>query len=180
MSHARKVLNSSEMSRIISRVAFEILESGDCADLLLLGVPTRGVHLAHRLAQRLARVESGFDPARCGVIDVTPYRDDLDARKAAASQITSIPCSIDGKTVVLVDDVLSTGRTVRAALDALTALGRPKAVRLAVLIDRGRREFPIRPDHVGKNLPTAVSERVSVKLTETDGQDLVLVDRVNT
>lgn len=179
MNHARKVLDASEMSRIISRVAFEILESGDCADLLLLGIPTRGVHLAHRLAERLARVEPDFDPAMCGVLDVTQFRDDLASNPSDKPDQTTIPSSLDGKTVFLVDDVLSTGRTVRAAFDAITAIGRPKAVRLAVLIDRGRREFPIRPDHVGKNLPTAISERVSVKLTEIDEIDQVSVNRVN-
>jgi pyrimidine operon attenuation protein/uracil phosphoribosyltransferase len=169
------VLGAEEIRRALTRVAHEILERTDGAsDVLLLGIPTRGVPLARRLAARLAQVEGR--PAPCGALDITMYRDDLRLRPARALGHTDVPASgVDGKTVVLVDDVLYSGRTVRAALDALSDLGRPRAVQLAVLVDRGHRELPIRPDYVGKNLPTSQREIVQVLLAEVDGQDAVVL-----
>ncbi|WP_141013417.1 bifunctional pyr operon transcriptional regulator/uracil phosphoribosyltransferase PyrR [Nocardioides sambongensis] len=171
----RVVLDAGDIHRALTRISHEILEHNKGADdLLLLGLHTRGVPLAHRLAEKIAEVEGrGVDT---GSLDVTMYRDDLRSHPTRAPHKTSLPASgIDGKTVVLVDDVLYSGRTIRAALDALSDLGRPAVVRLAVLVDRGHRELPIRADHVGKNLPTARSERVSVRLAETDGADEVRI-----
>ena len=170
---ARTVLEAAEIRRALSRIAHEILERTSGAhDVVLLGIPTRGVPLAHRLAERLEQVEGRPVPA--GSLDITMYRDDLRLRPARALGHTEVPpAGIDGKIVVLVDDVLYSGRTVRAALDALGDLGRPRAVQLAVLVDRGHRELPIRPDYVGKNLPTSQREIVRVLLAEVDGQDAV-------
>ena len=178
-----RVLGPDEIRRALTRIAHEILESGHGAeDLVLLGIPHRGVPLARRLAEQIARAEGrpeGEDLSDLhGALDITMYRDDLRSNPTRAPSPTRIPrTGIDGRTVVLVDDVLYSGRTVRAALDALSAIGRPAAVRLAVLVDRGHRELPIRADHVGKNLPTARSERVHVQLTETDGTDAVDIFR---
>ncbi len=169
------VLEAAEISRALTRITHEILERTDGASgVVLLGIPTRGVPLAQRLAERLSEAEGRPTPA--GSLDVTMYRDDLRLRPARALRHTSVPASgIDGKIVVLVDDVLYSGRTVRAALDALGDIGRPQAVQLAVLVDRGHRELPIRADYVGKNLPTSQREVVQVLLTETDGQDAVVL-----
>jgi pyrimidine operon attenuation protein / uracil phosphoribosyltransferase len=169
------VFESAEIARALTRITHEILERTDGAsDVVLLGIPTRGVPLAQRLAERLSQVEGRPTPA--GSLDVTMYRDDLRLRPARALRHTAVPASgIDGKVVVLVDDVLYSGRTVRAALDALGDIGRPRAVQLAVLVDRGHRELPIRADYVGKNLPTSQREMVQVLLTETDGQDAVVL-----
>ena len=178
-----RVLGPDEIRRALTRIAHEILESDHGAeDLVLLGIPHRGVPLARRLAEQIARAEGrpeGEDLSDLhGALDITMYRDDLRSNPTRAPSPTRIPrAGIDGRTVVLVDDVLYSGRTVRAALDALSAIGRPAAVRLAVLVDRGHRELPIRADHVGKNLPTARSERVHVQLTETDGTDAVDIFR---
>ena len=171
----RSVFESAEIGRALSRIAHEILErTSGAGDVVLLGIPTRGVPLAHRLAGRMAQVEGNQVPA--GSLDITMYRDDLRLRPARALGHTAVPAGgIDGKIVVLVDDVLYSGRTVRAALDALGDLGRPSAVQLAVLVDRGHRELPIRPDYVGKNLPTSQREVVLVMLTEVDGEDAVLI-----
>lgn len=169
------VLGPEEIRRALTRVAHEILERTDGAgDVILLGIPTRGVPLALRLAAGLAQVEGR--PAPAGSLDITMYRDDLRLRPARTLGHTDVPPSgIDGKIVVLVDDVLYSGRTVRAALDALGDLGRPRAVQLAVLVDRGHRELPIRADYVGKNLPTSQREVVQVLLSEIDGQDAVVL-----
>jgi pyrimidine operon attenuation protein / uracil phosphoribosyltransferase len=169
------VLGPDEIRRALTRVAHEILERTDGAgDVILLGIPTRGVPLARRLAAGLAQVEGR--PAPVGSLDITMYRDDLRLRPARTLGHTDVPPSgIDGKIVVLVDDVLYSGRTVRAALDALNDLGRPRAVQLAVLVDRGHRELPIRPDYVGKNLPTSQREIVRVLVSEIDGQDAVML-----
>ena len=168
---ARVVMSSGDASRALRRVAHEILERNKGpADLVLLGIPSRGVPLAHRLASVIAEVEGVAVPV--GSLDVTMHRDDLRRQPTRTVTPTKIPPSgVDGKIVVLVDDVLYSGRTIRAALEALTELGRPRAVRLAVLVDRGHRELPIRADHVGKNLPTSSSERVHVVLAENDGGD---------
>jgi pyrimidine operon attenuation protein / uracil phosphoribosyltransferase len=171
----KTVLGEAEIRRALTRIAHEILERTDGAgDVVLLGIPTRGVPLARRLAERLSQVEGR--PAPAGSLDITMYRDDLRLRPARALGHTDVPAAgIDGQVVVLVDDVLYSGRTVRAALDALSDLGRPRAVQLAVLVDRGHRELPIRPDYVGKNLPTSQREMVRVLLQETDGQDAVIL-----
>ena len=163
----------TQMSRIIDRLAHQILEKTSGArDTLLLGVPTRGVPLARRLAARIDAFEGVAVPV--GSLDVTPYRDDLSIRGQLSSPPTEVPaCGIDGVRVILVDDVLFSGRTVRAALDALLECGRPASVQLAVLVDRGHRELPIRADYVGKNIPTALSETVRVALSEVDGCDEV-------
>jgi len=173
------VLTAADISRALTRIAHEIVERNKGAhDLVLLGIPTRGVPLATRLAERLAAIEGtpadgAPDPhAIVGELDVTMYRDDLHRHPTRTIGATRLPASgIDGKVVVLVDDVLYSGRTIRAALDAISDLGRPRAVQLAALVDRGHRELPIRPDFVGKNLPTSTSERVSVRLAEVDGAD---------
>jgi pyrimidine operon attenuation protein/uracil phosphoribosyltransferase len=169
------VFESAEIGRALSRIAHEILErTSGAGDVVLLGIPTRGVPLAHRLAGRMAQVEGNQVPV--GSLDITMYRDDLRLRPARALGHTAVPTGgVDGKIVVLVDDVLYSGRTVRAALDALGDIGRPRAVQLAVLVDRGHRELPIRPDYVGKNLPTSQREVVRVLLTEVDGDDAVLI-----
>lgn len=169
----KTVLGSDEIRRALTRIGHEILERTDGGtDVVLLGIPTRGVPLARRLAARLADTEGVRVPV--GSLDITLYRDDLRLRPARTLGRTEVPDrGIDGMVVVLVDDVLYSGRTVRAALDALNDIGRPRAVQLAVLVDRGHRELPIRPDYVGKNLPTAKRELVRVLLTETDGEDAV-------
>jgi pyrimidine operon attenuation protein/uracil phosphoribosyltransferase len=174
---AKAVLEADEIRRALTRIAHEILERTNGADdVVLLGIPTRGVPLARRLAERLAQVEG--HPVPAGSLDITMYRDDLRLRPARALGHTEVPASgIDDKVVVLVDDVLYSGRTVRAALDALGDIGRPRAVQLAVLVDRGHRELPIRADYVGKNLPTSRQEVVRVLLTEVDGQDAVIIGR---
>ena len=172
------VLGAPEISRALTRIAHELLERNRGADdLVLLGIPTRGLPLAERLARRVAAVEPGVDPAgMVGVLDVTMYRDDLSRHPTRPIGTTRLPASgIDGRVVVLVDDVLYSGRTIRAALDAINDLGRPRAVQLAALVDRGHRELPIRADYVGKNLPTAQTERVRVLLEEIDGRDAVLI-----
>lgn len=172
----RTVLLEADIARALTRIAHEILESNKGPEgLVLLGIPTRGVTLAERLAALIERF-SGVRVA-AGQLDVTNFRDDLDLQPARTAHPTIIPDGgIDGRTVVLVDDVLFSGRSIRAALDALGDIGRPAAVRLAVLVDRGHRELPIRPDFVGKNLPSARRERVNVALTEVDGVDEVAID----
>lgn len=168
------LLQPADMTRALTRIAHEILEANKGAsDLVLLGIPTRGVAIAHRIAQALTDIDGAVVPV--GSLDVTMYRDDLMSNPTRATASTDIPVDIDGKTVVLVDDVLYSGRTVRAALDALNGLGRPAIVRLAVLIDRGHRELPIRADYVGKNVPSAHSERINVKVANIDGEDLVTI-----
>jgi pyrimidine operon attenuation protein / uracil phosphoribosyltransferase len=172
---ARLVLQQADITRALTRISHEILESNrGASDLVLLGIPTRGVILARRIAGILDGIEPGA--ATIGALDVTMYRDDLSRNVTRTPAPTAIPAGgIDGKTVVLVDDVLYSGRTIRAALDALNDIGRPRAVRLATLVDRGHRELPIRADFVGKNLPTSTSERINVRLVETDGADEVSI-----
>ena len=171
----RVVFSESDIDRTIRRIAHEIIEAiPDTNDLVLLGIPTRGSILAERLAAHIQVLQGTEVP--CGALDVTLYRDDLNQGGHRVPSPTSVPPGgIDDRVVVLVDDVLYSGRTVRAALDAITAIGRPRAVRLAVLVDRGHRELPIRADHVGKNLPSHHDERISVKLLETDGVEEVQV-----
>ncbi|MBX6371516.1 MAG: bifunctional pyr operon transcriptional regulator/uracil phosphoribosyltransferase PyrR [Acidothermus sp.] len=171
----RRVLDAADIRRAVTRIAHEMLErTKGGADVLLLGIPTRGVPLARRLAARMSEVEGRAIPV--GSLDVTMYRDDLRLRPARALGPTEIPArGVDGAIVVLVDDVLFSGRTIRAALDALHEVGRPRIVQLAVLVDRGHRELPIKADYVGKNLPTALGEQVAVRLEEIDGFDAVLI-----
>jgi pyrimidine operon attenuation protein/uracil phosphoribosyltransferase len=172
---ARPVLEPADVGRALTRIAHEIVERNHgAADVVVLGIPTRGVALARRIGERIVAVEGTTVPV--GSLDVTMYRDDLRLRGVRPLESTDIPADgVDGKVVVLVDDVLFSGRTVRAALDALSDLGRPRAVQLAVLVDRGHRELPIRADYVGKNIPTSLRETVHVQLTETDGRDAVLL-----
>ena len=181
---ARTVLSSDDIDRAVTRIAHEILESNTAlqksgtSNLVLLGIPTRGVLLAERIAKVIARTEPGVDVAQLlGRLDITMYRDDLGSNPTRAVTETAIPAQgIDDKVVVLVDDVLFSGRTIRAALDALNDFGRPRAVKLAVLVDRGHRELPIRADFVGKNLPTAREERIRVNLTESDSENSVVIE----
>lgn len=171
----RVVLESAEISRALTRISHEIIEANKGVDgLVLVGIPTRGTFLAERIAATISRIEGRNVPV--GSLDVTMYRDDLAQHPTRAPQPTDMPVAgVDDMTVVLVDDVLYSGRTVRAALDALNDHGRPKAVRLAALIDRGHRELPIRADYIGKNLPSAKHERISVRLAEHDGLDEVTI-----
>jgi pyrimidine operon attenuation protein/uracil phosphoribosyltransferase len=171
---SRIVLDGPDITRALTRITHEILERNrGSADLLLLGIPTRGVNLAQRIATRMSEVEGRTITA--GALDVTMYRDDLRLRPARSLEHTDIPDDVDDKIVVLIDDVLFSGRTIRAALDALNDVGRPRAVQLAVLVDRGHRELPIRADFVGKNLPTSLSEKVRVRLAETVDTDGVTI-----
>ena len=172
----KNILSDADLARIVDRIAHQVLEKTDGArDTILLGIPTRGVPLSLRLAARIRAFE---DVAiATGILDVTLYRDDLRLRGARAVGPTDLPSGgIDGRRVILVDDVLYSGRTIRAALDALADLGRPRSVQLAVLVDRGHRELPIRADYVGKNIPTSLEENVRVLLSETDGRDAVLLE----
>ncbi|WP_375431604.1 bifunctional pyr operon transcriptional regulator/uracil phosphoribosyltransferase PyrR [uncultured Friedmanniella sp.] len=167
-------MDADQITRTCARMAHQVLEGNrGAAGLVVLGIPTRGVTLAERLAAAMTEVEGVAIPV--GALDITLYRDDLRRHPTRAVGRSRLPTSVDDAVVVLVDDVLFSGRTVRAALDALGDLGRPRAVRLAVLVDRGHRELPIRADHVGKNIPTRTDERVSVRLTEVDGVDEVTI-----
>ena len=170
-----RLLDAGEIRRAVTRIAHEVLEKNKGAEgLALVGIAARGDDLARRLASEIARIEGAKVPV--GVLDITFYRDDIGMR-AEAPEVheTRIDFDITGKMVVLVDDVLFTGRTIRAALDALVDFGRPEAIQLAVLVDRGHRELPIRADYVGKNVPTRKDEEVQVRLAETDGEDAVVV-----
>jgi pyrimidine operon attenuation protein/uracil phosphoribosyltransferase len=169
------IVTSADLARMVDRIAHQILEkTGGARDSILLGVPTRGVPLARRLASRIRAFEGIEVPV--GALDVTLYRDDLRLRGARAVGRTEVPAGgIDARRVIIVDDVLYSGRTVRAALDALADLGRPRVVQLAVLVDRGHRELPIRADYVGKNVPTSVDELVRVRLAEVDGVDEIRI-----
>jgi pyrimidine operon attenuation protein / uracil phosphoribosyltransferase len=179
MSGPAMVLDGADVGRALVRIAHEIVERNKGTDgLLVVGIHTRGVPLARRLAAKLAEIEGRHVPA--GALDVAMYRDDIGMRPPQATHDTELPFDLAGKVVVLVDDVLYTGRTVRAALDALTDFGRPRAIQLAVLVDRGHRELPLRADYVGKNLPTAPGQAVRVQLAETDGSDGVIVEEPTT
>lgn len=171
------VCDAADLHRMLTRISHEIIEAAKGArNLVLLGIPTRGTVLARRIADRIEAAEGVAVPV--GSLDVTMYRDDINLRPARALGRTDIPSTgLDGRIVVLVDDVLFSGRTVRAALDAITDIGRPTAVRLAVIVDRGHRELPIRADHVGKNLPTHRGESVRMRLAETDGVDEIVLVR---
>ena len=177
----RTVLDADALSRTLSRIAHEIIEGNpELDEVALVGIQTRGVPITHRLA-RLIEERAGVEPA-LGAVDITFYRDDVSVRGGEAPlaaqpvvRATQLDFPLEGRTVVLVDDVLYTGRTIRAAIDAVFDYGRPARVQLAVLVDRGHRELPIRPDYVGKNLPTARGERIQVQLVEVDELDAVLL-----
>ena len=177
-AEGRTVLDARDISRALTRIAHEVLERNKgSADLVLLGIPTRGLPLARRLAASIAQVEPALDAGSLvGSLDVTMYRDDLHRHPTRSIGSTDVPAGgVDDRTVVLVDDVLFSGRTIRAALDAMNDVGRPRAVQLAVLVDRGHRELPIRADFVGKNLPTSLAESVAVRLAEFDDVDAVSI-----
>ncbi|EEH63383.1 phosphoribosyl transferase domain protein [Gleimia coleocanis DSM 15436] len=178
-SRQKTVLNEDEIGRALTRLSYEIIEYSDALDdLVILGIPTRGEVLAKRIGAKISSITE--KPINVGTLDITLYRDDLAAKPTRTPHPTSIPADgIAGKRVVLVDDVLYTGRTVKAAFDALFALGRPAIVQLAVLVDRGHRELPIRPDFVGKNLPTSRSEQVLINCVEIDDIDSVVIEEKN-
>lgn len=170
------VLPAPDISRALTRISHEILErNAGSSTITLLGIPTRGAHLAKRIAEIISKIESV--PVQIGTLDITLHRDDLRMRPPRALMPTMIPSlGVEDRNVILVDDVLYSGRTIRAALDALGEIGRPKSVQLAILVDRGHRELPIRADYVGKNIPTSASQSVIVHLTELDGADEVLIE----
>ncbi len=169
-----RVMDAGDVARALRRMAHEIVERNKGGDVVLVGIQTRGVPLAERLARLIGEIEGRDVPV--GALDIGLYRDDLAAHPMKELAETTLPVDVGGRVVVLVDDVLYTGRTIRAALDALTDFGRPAAVQLAVLVDRGHRQLPIRPDFVGKNLPTAAHERVRVSVSEIDGTDEVAIE----
>jgi pyrimidine operon attenuation protein/uracil phosphoribosyltransferase len=171
----RSVMSGEDMARALRRIAHEIIEKNrGVDDLVVVGIRTRGGPLAARLVDLLAEIESTEIPL--GIVDIGMYRDDIDTRPRTELGPTELPGSIDGKTIILVDDVLYTGRTIRAALDTLADIGRASVIQLAVVVDRGHRELPIRADFVGKNLPTSRSEHVTVKVAEIDGEDGVWIE----
>jgi len=170
----KQLLGADDIRRAVARLAHEVVERNEgVQSLVLVGLRTRGFPLARRLQQRILEFEGAAVPL--GELDITLYRDDVHQRAPRALNPTSIPVDISDKTVILVDDVLYTGRTIRAALDALIDLGRPRAIQLVCLVDRGHRELPIRPDYVGKNVPTSRHEKVAVRLEEVDGVDEVVL-----
>ena len=173
---SRQVMDARAIERALVRVAHEILERNkDTEQLAFVGIRSRGVHLAERIRRAIQEIEAGT-LVPFGVVDITLYRDDLDrGLQNPVVQGTDIPFAVDGRRILLVDDVLFTGRTVRAAMDALVDFGRPQSIQLAVLVDRGHRELPIRPDYIGKNLPTARDERIQVQLLEVDEIDRILL-----
>ncbi|EOT29328.1 bifunctional pyr operon transcriptional regulator/uracil phosphoribosyltransferase PyrR [Enterococcus saccharolyticus] len=172
----KEVIDAVTMKRALTRITYEIIERNrGIENLVLVGIKTRGIYIAQRIAQRLQQLENVEVPV--GELDITLYRDDHKETSEAELHSSDIPVSLEGKEVILVDDVLYTGRTIRAALDAVMDYGRPKRISLAVLVDRGHRELPIRADFVGKNIPTALTEEIIVEMEETDGVDRILIDR---
>lgn len=170
------IMTSEDIRRSLARVSHEIIERNRTTrDMVLIGLRTRGVPLAKRLAANMEKFEGSLIPV--GSLDIGPYRDDVTEHNHLKSQLTQIPVNVEGKLVILVDDVLFTGRSTRAAMDALIDMGRPKSIQLAVLVDRGHRELPIRPDYVGRNIPTSHDEEVNVKMVETDGVDEVVISK---
>ncbi|BBN98593.1 bifunctional pyr operon transcriptional regulator/uracil phosphoribosyltransferase PyrR [Sporolactobacillus terrae] len=176
---AKEILDEKAISRALTRLAHEVIERNEGVDsVVLVGIKTRGIYLANRLAARIKSIEK--KEVAVGELDITNYRDDLKDKMLDPKLLGSIlPMSIESKTVILVDDVLFTGRTIRAAMDALMDVGRPQRIQLAVLIDRGHRELPIRPDYIGKNVPTSKEEAIAVQLSEVDGSDKVTIESKN-
>ncbi|GAA2904757.1 bifunctional pyr operon transcriptional regulator/uracil phosphoribosyltransferase PyrR [Enterococcus pseudoavium] len=177
--YKKEVVDEVTMKRALTRITYEIIERNKgVQDIVLIGIKTRGIFIAQRIAERLKQLEHIDVPV--GELDITLYRDDVNIQEAEPELHSSdIPFSIEGKEVILVDDVLFTGRTIRAALDAVIDLGRPNRISLAVLVDRGHRELPIRADYVGKNIPTALTEEIIVEMEENDGQDRILIQKEN-
>ncbi|MHB8780345.1 MAG: bifunctional pyr operon transcriptional regulator/uracil phosphoribosyltransferase PyrR [Candidatus Geothermincolia bacterium] len=169
-----RILEAADIGRALRRIAHEIVERNHgAADVCIIGIRTRGVHLAERIARIIGEAEG--QPPPVGALDISFYRDDIGTRPQPEVRSTELPCDLTGKQVVLVDDVLFTGRSARAAMDAVMDFGRPRSIQLAVLVDRGHRELPIRADYIGKNLPTSSTEKVKVALSELDGEDVVSI-----
>lgn len=173
----KEVVDNVTMKRALTRITYEIIERNHgIQDIVLIGIKTRGIYIANRIAERLKQLEQLDIPV--GELDITLYRDDMkDQKEEPELHSSNIPFSLEGKEVILVDDVLFTGRTIRAALDAIMDQGRPRKISLAVLVDRGHRELPIRADYVGKNIPTAMTEEIIVEMEEKDGQDRILISK---
>lgn len=174
----KEVVDAVTMKRALTRITYEIIERNrGIDDLVLVGIKTRGIYIAQRIAERLKQLEGVEVPV--GELDITLYRDDKKSDEDPEIHSSDIPIAIDGKEVILIDDVLFTGRTIRAALDAIMDFGRPRRISLAVLVDRGHRELPIRADFVGKNIPTALSEQIIVEMEESDGSDRIMINKEN-
>lgn len=174
----KEVVDAVTMKRALTRISYEIIERNKgIQDIVLVGIKTRGIYIAQRLAERLKQLEDIDVPV--GELDITLYRDDVKDMEEPELHSSDVPVSIEGKEVILVDDVLYTGRTIRAAMDAVMDLGRPRKISLAVLVDRGHRELPIRADYVGKNIPTSKSEQITVSVEEVDGSDRILIKNKN-
>lgn len=175
--HAKEVVDNVTMKRALTRITYEIIERNhDIQEVVLIGIKTRGIYIAQRIAERLKQLEQLDIPV--GELDITLYRDDKKGDQEEPELHSSdIPFSLEGKEVILVDDVLFTGRTIRAAMDAIMDHGRPRKISLAVLVDRGHRELPIRADYVGKNIPTSMKEEIVVEMEELDGQDRIMISK---
>ena len=174
----KEVVDAVTMKRALTRISYEIIERNKgIQDIVLVGIKTRGIYIAQRLAERLKQLEDIDVPV--GELDITLYRDDVKDMEEPELHSSDVPVSIEGKEVILVDDVLYTGRTIRAAMDAVMDLGRPRKISLAVLVDRGRRELPIRADYVGKNIPTSKTEEIIVEMEERDGADRIMISKGN-
>ncbi|MUO34574.1 bifunctional pyr operon transcriptional regulator/uracil phosphoribosyltransferase PyrR [Enterococcus gallinarum] len=174
----KEVVDAVTMKRALTRITYEIIERNrGIDDLVLVGIKTRGIYIAQRIAERLKQLEGVEVPV--GELDITLYRDDKKSDEDPEIHSSDIPTAIDNKEVILIDDVLFTGRTIRAALDAIMDFGRPRRISLAVLVDRGHRELPIRADFVGKNIPTALSEQIIVEMEESDGSDRIMINKEN-
>lgn len=174
----KEVVDAVTMKRALTRISYEIIERNKgIQDIVLVGIKTRGIYIAQRLAERLKQLEDIDVPV--GELDITLYRDDVKDMEEPELHSSDVPVSIEGKEVILVDDVLYTGRTIRAAMDAVMDLGRPRKISLAVLVDRGHRELPIRADYVGKNIPTSKTEEIIVEMEERDGADRIMISKRN-
>ncbi|WP_436796522.1 bifunctional pyr operon transcriptional regulator/uracil phosphoribosyltransferase PyrR [Enterococcus faecalis] len=178
MMPKKEVVDAVTMKRALTRISYEIIERNKgIQDIVLVGIKTRGIYIAQRLAERLKQLEDIDVPV--GELDITLYRDDVKDMEEPELHSSDVPVSIEGKEVILVDDVLYTGRTIRAAMDAVMDLGRPRKISLAVLVDRGHRELPIRADYVGKNIPTSKTEEIIVEMEERDGADRIMISKEN-
>ncbi|WP_420720535.1 bifunctional pyr operon transcriptional regulator/uracil phosphoribosyltransferase PyrR [Enterococcus faecalis] len=178
MMPKKEVVDAVTMKRALTRISYEIIERNKgIQDIVLVGIKTRGIYIAQRLAERLKQLEDIDVPV--GELDITLYRDDVKDMEEPELHYSDVPVSIEGKEVILVDDVLYTGRTIRAAMDAVMDLGRPRKISLAVLVDRGHRELPIRADYVGKNIPTSKTEEIIVEMEERDGADRIMISKGN-